>query len=120
VFLVAICSLRFFGDQLATKNKGRKKLKRRKTVTVAIRRIGLLLTVYQGRRKINPILSTREAKMKGDNCSVFECCPGEYRVKDNGPGRKVSSGTLIVGKDGEIETRGWRLMNRPIVLRGNP
>lgn len=118
--MVAICSLRFFGDQLATKNKGRKKLKRRKTVTVAIRRIGLLLTVYQGRRKINPILSTREAKMKGDNCSVFECCPGEYRVKDNGPGRKVSSGTLIVGKDGEIETRGWRLMNRPIVLRGNP
>lgn len=116
MFLVAICSSRFFGDQLATKNKGRKKLKRRKTVTVAIRPIGLLLTVSQGRRKINPILGTREAKIKGNNCLMFECCPGEYKVRDNGPGRKVASGTLIVGKDLKIGTRDWRLMNHPVIL----
>lgn len=120
MFLVAIYPSRFFGDYLATKNRGTKNLKRRvETVTVAIRRIGLALTVSQGKRRIPAISGIGNARAKGDNCSVFECPPGEYKVKDNGPGKKVYSGTLIIGKDGEVKTRGWRLINHPIVLRGN-
>lgn len=102
------------------KTEGKNLKKREKRVRIAIRRIGLVLTVSQGKRRIPVISGIGDARAKGADCSVFECSPGEYEVKDNGPGRKVYSGTLIVKKDGEVKTRGWRLMNHPIVLLGKP
>lgn len=102
------------------KTEGKNLKKREKRVRIAIRRIGLVLTMSQGKRRIPAISDIGNARAKGQDCSVFECPPGEYKVKDNGPGRKVYSGTLIVKKDGEVKTRGWRLMNPPIVLLENP
>ena len=94
--------------------------KREKGVTIAIRSIGLSLTVWKGKHRIPVTYGIGNTRTMGVDCLVFECFPGEYEVKDKGPGRKVSSGTLIVEEDGKIDTRGWRLMNHPTVLQGNP
>ncbi len=100
---------------------GGKNLKKiEKKVTVAIRSIGLSLTVSQGKHRIPVSLGIGNTRTMGVDCLVFECSPGEYEVKDNGPGRKVYSGTLIVEKGGKVKTRGWRLMNHPTILQGNP